>query len=789
MYSPLHNPGYPSTPTILFHASPPQSARHSAFDTELAPIDSPRPTSDGSLYDPHAPLLPNRLSRPHAPQQLQLSGARYEDFDARRLYSPKRIDPFSPSPAASETEFLKTPSSALFPGPAGRPKPPRLHPFARSFEAPEWMYILIHLGLCSLAYPVLLLTTIIASNKSIFWSRLIVGIGCGAVGVALGLSLARLAQRFLEAATWATLIHQSRAAQNPGIRLRDFADSSASPTSILAGLKLLWSRTFYQGASRRARAHYDPRPWTFYVLAFLIMVTISSSLPFILGRVVDIRASIVHQSDNYYEVAVAADLSEDDLSRAAALDGTFNDFRYTWTLSPFSSHGNLPSPVMLQWEEDTVYFAETTLSQLLPGGTGFGTFDSDTTAATTQLDIKQATENSGNRDVSAGMVLRYPRWGIRIRCTKSTDPNTILPRAASGLTYMFVPHEILRNLFDSFGREYPAALGAPLNLTRAMQPNDTFPATLNADDIAMSAVFYDNGVAHSFFSSPVSMGDDGAGFVSIESLLVRLNTTYTPQGTFLTHPEQGMPDVNGTQTFVGMDSAVCLELYEPYVLETYNSTTGIPATTRIVSKTNTIVDANGKEERNLRRPLTGENLKRELNSSSLRPAYNVAHGNSANQILKDNGRDAYYVPSPTLVSFTGGTGPQGYLELSADFFSQARGFADASNVLTYLAGSGQTVARCYPDNVTTFVKIATFDAVVVLGIVTVLGVFAGLFVPRLPFSIPRRGFELYSWLAAFYSNELVLEKAEQRGSEDFPKHLELEDIKRHMGDLRFHYGV
>jgi len=29
-------------------------------------------------------------------------------------------------------------------------------------------------------------------------------------------------------------------------------------------------------------------------------------------------------------------------------------------------------------------------------------------------------------------------------------------------------------------------------------------------------------------------------------------------------------------------------------------------------------------------------------------AYETLHGNSVNQILKDNGRDSFYVPSPTV---------------------------------------------------------------------------------------------------------------------------------------------
>ncbi|KAJ7122886.1 hypothetical protein C8R44DRAFT_156846 [Mycena epipterygia] len=782
---------------------PPLSARESVFDGGLDHA------SDG-VYDPYSvniPLLPHPRS-PHPkprpplansaftrtsaragpPQYLSLSGSTYQDFDPQRLHLPDgKQDGFTtPNSAGSETDFLKTPLSALFP--AGLPKPPRRHPFARGFEAPEWRFIVIHVAFCVLAYPVLMAFVAIANHKTIFWSRVVVGVGCGALGVALGLSLSRLGQRFFEAATWATLIHQSRIPGNPGMRLRDLASGSEAPTGILAAFRLLWNRIFYQGTARHARRNYDSRPWSLVVLFFLLVSVITSSLSFILGRVVDIEALTEHQFETYFEVAIFADSSDSDIERATVLEPTFNDFALTWTLSPFSSHGALPAAVSFPWENDTIYFSETTSSQLLPNGSGIGTFEINATAASIQTGAGQQTSDQFGHSLDAGVLLRYPRWGIRIHCSKFSDPNTILPRSAATLTYLFTPRDILRSLFSSFGMDLPPVFEDSINTTAVMQPGDTLPSGLNASDIALAAFFSDNGVAHSFKSVPVSLGADGNGFVSIETLLVRLNTTYAPNGTFLTHSDLSVPDVNGKSTFIGFDAAVCLELYEPWVLETYNNSIGVPTTTRIVNKGNTIIDANTTQfqEKNIRAPLTDPALKRYLNSTNLLPVYDVAHGNSANQILKDNGRDSFYVPSPTLVSFTGGEGPQGYLQLSETYFAQARGLTDASNVLSYFAGSGQTVARCYPDSVLSETTMRNVDAIVVLAIVLVLGLVAGLFVPRLPMSVPRRGFELYSWMAAFYSKELVIDQVDQ--TESMVKRLELQDIQTHMGDLRFRYG-
>ena len=71
-------------------------------------------------------------------------------------------------------------------------------------------------------------------------------------------------------------------------------------------------------------------------------------------------------------------------------------------------------------------------------------------------------------------------------------------------------------------------------------------------------------------------------------------------------------------------------------------------------------------------------------------------------------------------------------------------------------------------------------------VVLCVGILAGLFVPKLPFDIPHRGFEIYSWLAAFNGEELV---STYVGAGNLPKNLEMKDIRKKMGDLKFRYGV
>ena len=82
------------------------------------------------------------------------------------------------------------------------PKRAKSHPFSESFEPPRWRIILIHVLMCVVAYPLLMITTVVATKgKTLFWTRLVVGLGCGIIGCALGLSLLALGKAFLEAAS------------------------------------------------------------------------------------------------------------------------------------------------------------------------------------------------------------------------------------------------------------------------------------------------------------------------------------------------------------------------------------------------------------------------------------------------------------------------------------------------------------------------------------------------------------------------------------------------------------
>lgn len=108
----------------------------------------------------------------------------------------------------------------------------------------------------------------------------------------------------------------------------------------------------------------------------------------------------------------------------------------------------------------------------------------------------------------------------------------------------------------------------------------------------------------------VASGEDGAGFVTLENIFIRLNTTFAPDGSFSRLSDVSMPDVNGEPTFIGFDAAVCLELYEPWVVELYNSSVAYPNSLRIVEKAAamTVLNTQQRAEKTLSDPSVQQQL-------------------------------------------------------------------------------------------------------------------------------------------------------------------------------------
>ena len=197
---------------------------------------------------------------------------------------------------------------------------------------------------------------------------------------------------------------------------------------------------------------------------------------------------------------------------------------------------------------------------------------------------------------------------------------------------------------------------------RLLDPNDTIPATVDplnvsylsgfffipftyfAFDPRLTVKWYDNGVAHSFHTRTIRDTDTATqGWTTVETVLIRLNTSYTPSGRFPVYSNRSIPDANGAETRIGYDAAVCVERYDPWIVEAYNTSVGSPTTLRVIGRGfGNISSPSGK--------IQGYPIQntRNLNTTNKRDAFFVAHDNSINQMVKDNGRDFFYVPSPTV---------------------------------------------------------------------------------------------------------------------------------------------
>jgi len=99
--------------------------------------------------------------------------------------------------------------------------------------------------------------------------------------------------------------------------------------------------------------------------------------------------------------------------------------------------------------------------------------------------------------------------------------------------------------------------------------------------------FGNDGRAHSFYRYLPTLGESGNGWFGVEAVLVRLNDAYVPNATFPVWNADPIEDASGVNTRIGYDAVVCVEIYEPWIVQIYNSSLGVPTTMAIVGKSAT----------------------------------------------------------------------------------------------------------------------------------------------------------------------------------------------------------
>ncbi|PVF96314.1 hypothetical protein CPB86DRAFT_736976 [Serendipita vermifera] len=743
---------------------PPKPKRARSESEEQLPLnpftDSPLPDDN---YETKKVRFPRSLSGTTFDEERSIV---FEDFGS------------VPNSANSRTEFLSSsaPRSVL----RNRKRSsslwvPAKHPWwPHYFEPVPWPPLLTLSITVLVSYPLLVVTVFAARGWSLFWTRFIVGFSTSVLGFMLGLGLMEIGKRLLESATWATIVHHSMYEGRSQVTLGALEAKSRYPHFVWLGLSLLWERLTNRTTLRRRRP-YDKKPWILFVLFFIVIAMGSTCMAFLLGRLVDIVARDEIQEKYYNQVAISGDLDEEDLIRAEKHVNATKDFTFTWTLSPFGSSEQASQPVKLQWEGQDIYFSELTHG-ILSGATGSGSF------MTSDDDDKGASQREGLRDVpgtakndqaimSSATLVRYTRWGIRIQCAKLPNPErNIIPWSPGNLTYAYIPQSTIDGLTSKLGLPNYAQTPDP---TRFLQNNDTVPESVDLSQMGFVGYWWNNGVAHSFKSTPLEYGSSGNGWVELDVMMVRLETMYAPGGTFKARSEDGK---------LGFDAAVCVEAIEPWVVDTYNATTGRVTTLRIAGKGDlSTVHLNYGKQKN--RSIKG--LSMGVNSTGKLDVFGLAHGNSRNQILKDNGRDFWYVPNPTLISWSGGNGPQDFTSLQPEFLEAAMGSADATQLLPYLIGSKSLVAYQYPVKTTAFAHLFVGPTIGSLAVILLVGFAAAFLVPRLPLGIPRRDFSVFTWLAAFEGDGMIHQAVKQ----NIERNMDLEELRRRYGEQKISYGT
>ena len=181
-----------------------------------------------------------------------------------------------------------------------------------------------------------------------------------------------------------------------GMKMRDLARGSSSPTGFMPAFHIFRSRFRNRGTSGRSRKSYESVPRSSSsALCFLTLLQQTTMVPVLgilrppcrLGSPVAIPIRTHRRDRNFYkctchkptslyflifeqnqggvyhEVLIAGDVSEADINQATTLRSTFLPYGGTSDTAEFV------------YDNDTVYFAQPTLSQFVPGGSGAGTFN------------------------------------------------------------------------------------------------------------------------------------------------------------------------------------------------------------------------------------------------------------------------------------------------------------------------------------------------------------------------------------------------------------------------------
>ncbi|KAE8190427.1 hypothetical protein CF336_g5309, partial [Tilletia laevis] len=566
---------------------------------------------------------------------------------------------------------------------------------------------------CAAAYTLIWLvpthvTKLVEIN--LYWARAIVSAVTTVAGLMVSMPLTEISHRMLYSAIWTAVILEE------DMTLRDL-DQTADRIGVISGVRLLWIK-FRAGSKRvfgttpradqsdKASIHGSKSRirkaiWGVEVPASLGLLLLASAFSFAADRAIKINLTLRPQAQLYDSISVGGDLSLADLSAAASIWPFYNDYVRTWTLQSTAAL-KLPSTVKLLLPNQTdqyAYFTEVLPDNFLPQFEGYGSFTNDTHTTSNNASWQDPSREmqkqddsdkwttivggSDGKEVTVLRNVRWPRWGIQARCQRLGDLEKYLvldmsltpgSNATDRYSVMFLTRQVLSSILSTLDVSLPSNLQTVVNLTTNYGDlHNVVPLGMDPADIAIAVPFSPNSVAQSFFSTPIMAEDDiepdgvnnakfknvpggaGRGWVQLEVVLIRLNTTLAgPRAEFgMTANVYGHDWEFGE---VGFDVGICVERFDPYMVEVYQGRS--VQSLRIISQTADSSSGTGL----LRSSLVSAGSAMNLSSQGKNAAFTVAHENARNALLKDNGRDHPWVPNPTLISMSsgGGGGPAGY---------------------------------------------------------------------------------------------------------------------------------
>jgi len=208
-----------------------------------------------------------------------------------------------------------------------------------------------------------------------------------------------------------------------------------------------------------------------------------------------------------------------------------------------------------------------------------------------------------------------------------------------------------------YGMDLPTSFAEP-DLA-PLQVNDTLPPEIDPSTISFiselsgplsfftshlcttgwAADDGDSIAVYSKFDGILPIGPDPSGWTIVEVVLVRTANEYTPSGYFPTYS-------NRSEGYaIGCDAVVCVQKYEPWIIEASNTSTASPSVLRVVGR------GDGSVSLSPSGTIRGAPLPnlRYLNTTNKEYPFHIGYLSGTEQLTSDNGRlRNRYAPTPAV---------------------------------------------------------------------------------------------------------------------------------------------